>query len=188
MGSKLEQLIEAIEDYVDECKFQTFSSTKILVDKEELMSLLRNLKMKTPNEIKKCQELVDRQEEILNSARVKAEALINNATIQTNELINEHEIMQEAYAQANEIVVLATNQAQEILDVATVESNNMRVAACEYTDDMLAHVENVIASAMESTTFKYDDLMKSLNEYYEVIVSNRAELYPSEETVEGIAE
>ena len=36
MSSKMEQIIEEIEEYIDGCKFQPLSSTKIIVNKEEL--------------------------------------------------------------------------------------------------------------------------------------------------------
>lgn len=178
MSSKIEQLIDEIEDYIDNCKFKALSNTQIIVNKEEIDELLRELRLKTPEEIKRYQKIISNKEAILNDAREKASALINEATLQTNELINEHEIMQQAYAQANEVVTLATNQAQEILDNATIEANTMREAAMRYTDDLLANIENIIAHSMENASFRYDELMKGLNECYDIVKSNRAELFP----------
>ena len=137
MSSRIEQLIDEIEDYIDGCKYQQFSKTNIIVNKEEIDELLRELRMKTPDEIKRYQKIITNKEAILNDARSKAEALINEATVHTNELINEHEIMQQAYAQANEVVTLATHQAQEILDNATIEANGMRASAMQYLDLIL---------------------------------------------------
>ena len=98
MSSRIEQLIDEIEEYIDSCKYQALSNTKIIVNKEEIDELLRELRMKTPDEIKRYQKIISNKEAILNDARTKAEALINEATVHTNELINEHEIMQQAYA------------------------------------------------------------------------------------------
>lgn len=133
MSSRIEQLIDEIEEYIDSCKYQPLSNSKIIVNKEELEELLRELRMKTPDEIKRYQKIINNKEAILNDAREKAEALINEATVHTSELINEHEIMQQAYAQANEVVSLATQQAQEILDSATVEANSVKASAIQYT-------------------------------------------------------
>lgn len=48
MSSRIEQIIEEIEEYIDkDCKFQPLSSTKIIVNKEHLDELLRELRMKT---------------------------------------------------------------------------------------------------------------------------------------------
>ncbi len=52
MSSRIEQLIDEIEDYIDGCKYQPLSKTNIIVNKEEIDELLRELRMKTPDEIK----------------------------------------------------------------------------------------------------------------------------------------
>ncbi|MBO5111928.1 MAG: vacuolar family H+-ATPase subunit H [Lachnospiraceae bacterium] len=180
MSSRIEQLIDEIEEYIDGCKYQPFSNTKIVVDKEEIDELLRELRMKTPDEIKRYQKIISNKEAILSDARAKAEALINEATIHTNELINEHEIMQQAYAQANEVVTMATHQAQEILDNATMEANNMRTAAMQYTDGILANVENLLNQTMKTTQEHFDSFMGALNNYNDVVNANRVELNPPE--------
>lgn len=180
MSSRIEQLIDEIEEYIDGCKYQPFSNTKIVVDKEEIDELLRELRMKTPDEIKRYQKIISNKEAILSDARAKAEALINEATVHTNELINEHEIMQQAYAQANEVVTMATHQAQEILDNATMEANNMRTAAMQYTDGILANVENLLNQTMKTTQEHFDSFMGALNNYNDVVNANRVELNPPE--------
>ncbi|MCM1134198.1 MAG: vacuolar family H+-ATPase subunit H [Clostridium sp.] len=180
MSSRIEQLIDEIEEYIDSCKYQPLSNNKIIVNKEEIDDLLRELRMRTPDEIKRYQKIISNKEAILNDARAKAENLINDATIHTNELINEHEIMQQAYAQANEVVKMATQQAQEILDNATVEANNMRIAAMQYTDGLLANLENLINQTMRTTTDHYESFFGALNHYNDVINANRIELNPLE--------
>ena len=180
MSSKIEQLIDEIEEYIDSCKFQALSNTKIVVNKEEIEALLRELRMKTPDEIKRYQKIISNKEAILNDAREKAEALINEATVHTNELINEHEIMQQAYTQANEVFTLASNQAQEIVDSATIEANELRASAIQYTDDLLAHVEEILVHSLNSSGARYEEYMKSLNDCYDIVQANRAELRPQD--------
>lgn len=135
MSSRIEQIIEEIEEYIDrDCKYQPLSTTKIIVNKEHLDELLRELRMKTPDEIKRYQKIIANRDAILADAQAKADALIEEAQMQTNELVSEHEIMQQAYAQANEIVTQATAQAQEIVDNATADANAIRIGAIQYTD------------------------------------------------------
>lgn len=180
MSSRIEQLIDEIEEYIESCKYQPLSNTKIVVNKEEIDELIRELRMKTPDEIKRYQKIITNKEAILNDARVKAEALINEATVHTNELINEHEIMQQAYAQANEVVTLATHQAQEILDAATMEANHVRAAAMQYTDEILANLETLLNQTMNTTTTHYESFIHHLNHYADVVRTNRMELNPPE--------
>ena len=176
MSSRIEQVIDEIEEYIEGCKPKFMSSTEIIVNKDEIDELLRELRMKTPDEIKRYQKIISNKEAILNDAKAKAEALINEATVHTNELINEHEIMQQAYAQANDIVTAATEQAQQILDNATRDANDIRIGAMQYTDDLLANAESIIGHTLDSYTAKYDGLINSLQECYDVVRSNRAEL------------
>ena len=114
MASRMEQIIEDIEEYIDGCKYAPMSHEKIVVNKVELEELLSDLKMKTPEEIKRYQKIINNKEAILADAQAKADQIIAQAQIQTSELVSEHQIMQQAYAQANEVVMLATKQAQDI--------------------------------------------------------------------------
>ena len=58
MSSRIEQLIDEIEEYIDSCKYQTFSNSKILVNKDEIEELIRELRVKTPDEIKRYQRII----------------------------------------------------------------------------------------------------------------------------------
>ena len=58
MSSRIEQIIEEIEEYIDSCKFQPLSTSKIIVNKDQMDELLRELRMKTPDEIKRYQKII----------------------------------------------------------------------------------------------------------------------------------
>ena len=186
MSSRIEQLIDELEEYIESCKPKFMSNSEIIVNKDEIDELLRELRMKTPDEIKRYQKIISNKEAILNDARTKAEALINEATIHTNELISEHEIMQQAYAQANEVVTLAAQQAQDILDKAIIEANELRMQAAQYTEDRLAELEAIILSAIQASNVNYGTLMGSLDQYKELIQSNRRALHPPDDDLETL--
>ncbi|MER2025436.1 MAG: ATPase, partial [Eubacteriales bacterium] len=143
MASRIEQIIEEIEEYVDSCRFQPLSTTKIVVNKEELEELLRELRLKTPDEIKRYQKIISNKDAILADAQAKADGIIASAETRAKELVSQHEVMQQAYAQANETISRANQQAAGILDSATQDANNIRLSALTYTDDMLANIENM---------------------------------------------
>ena len=67
-------------------------------------------------------------------------------------------------------------QAQEIVDNATRDANTIRIGAIQYTDDLLANAESIIGHTLDSYTTKYDGLINSLQECYDTVRSNRAEL------------
>lgn len=184
MSSRIEQLIDEIEEYIDSCNYQRFSNTKIVVNKDEIEELIRELRVKTPDEIKRYQRIIQNKEEILNDAKAKAEQLIEDTAIQRTELISEHQIMQQAYAEADVVVTEAHRRAQEMLDRAVMEANEMRMSAMQYTDDLLAHVEGIIAGSIQTASADYENLIGHMKQYQEIIASNRRELMPIPEDLE----
>lgn len=189
MSSRIEDVISEIEEYIDSCKPSAFSSTKIVVNRDEIDSLLEELRSKTPDEIKRYQKIINNKEAILADAQTKADAIIAQAQIQTNELVSEHQIMQQAYAQANEVVNVATKNAQEMLDKATEDANSIRTGAIEYTDDLLSRVQSIVENTLrdasqyhtaltEAVRTSDEQFSSSMNGYLDLIQQNREELRP----------
>lgn len=187
MQSRIEQLIEEIEDYIASCKPQAFSKDNIIVDRYHMEELLDELKKRTPEELKRYQKIMAQKDAILDDARSKAEALVNKATLQTNELVSEHEIMQQAHARAQEVETIARQKAQELVDAAAMEANTMRMSAVQYTDDLLANIENILSHSIQTTSGQYDNMLTSMNQYLEIVQSNRNELRGTDDTEEGYA-
>ncbi len=181
MSSKIEQTIEELEQYIDSCKPQAFSSNKIIVNKDQIEELLTELRLRTPEEIKRYQKMISNKEAILADAQAKADSIIARAEVTHSELVSEHQIMQQAYAQANEVVMIATKQAQEILDKATVEANSIRMGSITYTDERLAGLEAILTNAIETTKARHENLIGALAESLQIVLANRAELMPQTE-------
>lgn len=189
MVSRIEQLIDEISEYIDRCKYSMFSKTDIIVNKEEIDDYLKELRARTPEEIKHYQKIIERKEAILDDARKKADDLINRAQAQTNELVSESEIMQQAYAQANEVVMTASEQAKDILNKATNEANALRESAIQYLDDMLGHLEQLLNGSLNTTNAHYDSFTSSIQSYLDVIHQNQLQLHPeSTESVDAYAD
>lgn len=174
--SRIEQLISEIEEYIDGCKFQPLSNTKILVNKEELEELLVELRLRVPDEIKQYQKIISNQDAILNEARLQADSMLKEATAQTNELVNEHEIMQRAYTAANQVVEQANAQGQAIVDSAVNDANNIRQSAVQYTDDMLKSLQAIISHSMEGAQGRFDAFLSSMRSSLDIVTANRNEL------------
>lgn len=188
-ASRIEQLIEDIYEFIESCKMQPLSSTKVIVPKDELYDLIDELRLRTPDEIKKYQKIISNRDAIIADAEEKAASMLSEAREQTNVLIEEHEIMQQAYYQANEVVNQATEEAARILEAANHDANEIRMGAIAYTDDMLKVIENVLQNAYDSTKNKYEGLMQSIKGNLDIVMNNRRELcgdYNSEEQNEEV--
>ena len=178
-NSRIEQSIEEIEDYIDTCKGPLLGSgDRIIVDRGRLEELLRELRMKTPEEIKRYQKVLANKDAILADAQKRAQAIVAQANIQNQEMVNEHEIMQQAYEQANQVIDTATQQAQEILNNATRDANEIRYGAIQYTDDRLAELQDMVQRMVETSNSRYEAMMNNFQQFYVLITSNREELIP----------
>ncbi len=159
-------------------KFQPLSSTKIVVNKEELEELLRELRMKTPDEIKRYQKIISNKDAILADAQAKADAILADAEERAQRVASESEVMQMAIAQSNELMEQTQAKAQELLDNATTDSNNIRLSAISYTDEMLENLEKIMGHTIETAGTRYSTFINSIQSCYDIVSKNRQELSP----------
>ena len=146
--SRIEQLIDEIEEYVEGCKPAPFSQSKIIVQKEQLYELLTELRLKTPDEIKRYQKIIAQKDEIMLKAYEKAEQTINAAN-----------------AQAEEIVAAANQNAEE-----------MRMSALSYTQSLIVNIQDVVQRSLDIAKTNSEGLINGLSENLNILVSNNEAL------------
>jgi len=173
---RIEQLIEEIFEFVESCKSSAFSGSKVIVPKEELYDLLDELRLKVPEEIKRCQKMIANRDAIIADAEDKASAIEQAARAQAQMLVNDNEITQQAYYQANEMVRQATEHAEALVAQAEQEAMQIRQGALGYTNEMLSRVEQVLASSYEITKNRSDAMLESMRQNLEIVAANRREL------------
>ena len=179
--SRIEQKIEDIYGFVESCKMQSFSSTKVIVPKNDLYDLLDDLRRDAPEEIKRYRKMLSQRDAILEDAAKKAADILADAQEQYSALVEEHNIMQEAYQQAEITVANANEEAERIIANARKQADEMGSGAIYYTTDMMDMAEKVIAKAYESTLNNSKALETALSGYLEIIRKNKAELLQANE-------
>lgn len=174
--NRIEQLIEEMYEYIEGCKPKGFSATQVVVMKEEIYDILDEMKLKIPEEIKRCAKVVANKDQIIANAEERAEKIIADAKRQAEMLVQESEIMRQAYLQANEMVSRATQQADSIFQQASSDAETISMGALRYTNDMLTQVERVIALTYEEAKAKTDAMLATLEENLKIVQENRREL------------
>ena len=139
-------ILETLEDLVEKSVGVPFSG-KCLVDKEEILEIVKELRLKLPDDIKQAKWVKEERQRILMDAQKEASNMLKDAEGKIASMVDEHEITQKAYEQANEIVASAQKNARDI-----------RLGTKEYADNILNKVEEI------------------LNDTLEVIKTNREEL------------
>lgn len=191
-ASRIEQLIEDIYEFVESCRMQPLSSTKVIVPKDELYDLLDELRLRTPDEIKRYQKIIANRDAIITDAENKSEQILAQTRDKAKELLNEHEIMQQAYYEANEMIMQASQEADRLRKEAREEADQIRTGALVYSNDILSEVEKVVAGAYESALSRYDAFIGTLKNSLDIIQQNKRELldqlYPDNQIAEQSSE
>lgn len=125
-------LIERIDELqviVEEAKSVPLSSSAV-VNREELLELLAQLKEQIPEEVRQARWMSRDRDELLARARKEAERILAEAQEQRDRLLSR-----------TEIVHAAEREAERINDEALEKAGRMRLEAEDYIDQKLAAFE-----------------------------------------------
>ena len=174
--SKIEQLIDEIEEFIESCKPQPFSQSKVIVPKDELYELLTELRLKTPEEIKRYQKIISNREKIIGDAQAQAEKMVEETNVYVNQLVEENQIMVKAYERAEEVINSANAQAEQTVNAANEDAENIRRSALEYTAEIIDNLQSVIGRTLDVARTNYDGILNGLSYNLDVLTSNREAL------------
>lgn len=172
----IEEMISEIEIFIDNCKYQPLSSSKIIVPKDDLEQMLNELKIKLPNEIERCKKIMRNKEAILADARTRADSIITESVAEANRLVDQSQIVELANIRANEILEMARSQAEQIVYEANAEANEVRLGSMYYTREKLTEVSNYIAATLEAEKANYENLIQSLENNVDIVSNNINEI------------
>ena len=189
-NSKIENSIQELEAFLESCKNVPLSTSKIVVNKEELEYFIEDIKKNIPEEVERYRKVISNKEAIEKEAQERANELIQEATDKTYQLLSENEIMLQARQKADEIVNMAVKQAQEIYDDAVMQGNAYKASAQQYLNDMLVNLHDMIYSCVDQTTRNANKFLDSLKDVGSTVTDNLNELngYPVTDSSEASEE
>jgi len=130
-------LIDVLEEAIEGAWKIPFTS-KIFVDKDELLESLQDIRLKLPEELKQAKRITEERQRILIEAQKEADNILKNTADRVNVMVNEHEITR-----------LANEEAVKIMENAQNESRDMRLATKEYVSQTLDSLEENITSVLQ---------------------------------------
>ncbi len=136
-------LIERIDELqvlIEEAKSVPFSSSAV-VDRDEFLELLTQLKQEVPDEIRQARWMSRDRDELLARARKEAERILAEAREQRDRLLSR-----------TEIVHTAERQAETLIDEAKEAGAKMRLEAEDYIDQKLAAFEILLNKTLGTVT------------------------------------
>ncbi|MBQ9914710.1 MAG: ATPase [Clostridia bacterium] len=142
------EIIEALEEKIEHSFTIPFIGRGI-IDKDTLLDLLQEARIKYPEEMKQAKWVKDERSRIIADAQKEAAAIIKGAEEKIAAMVTEHEITKQAYENANQIVESAQDHAREI-----------RLGANQYADNILHAIEDQLIGTVETIRENRKDLKR----------------------------
>jgi len=134
----VQRLLDMLYSMIDEAKSAAFSSDKCIINRDEALDLLDEIRAKLPLEVKKAQELIRARDEYVAAAKKEVEKMLRQAELDAKTIVSESEAMQQARAKSNDIIRRAEERTKELYHVANT-----------YTEDALRRTEQAIQAALD---------------------------------------
>ncbi len=168
-------LLDALEDILEKAPNLPFSS-KSIVHKEELQEIIKDIRIKLPDEIKQAQWIKEERQKILIEAKKEAENLKKECEEKVSKVKEERQrVLAEAEKEAeiikkeadkkvqeivdgSDIVKKANEQAKEIVIAAQIDAKKIRLGSKDYADDLLAELEKHATSVLDVIKNNRDEL------------------------------
>ena len=131
-------LLETLEEMLENSKSIPFS-TKGVVNKEEMLEIIKEIRLKLPDELKQAKWVKEERQRILAESQKEADDIVKEAENRIISMIDEHEITRKAYEQKAEIIETANEMSREISKGTT-----------DYADSILQNIETALQDALET--------------------------------------
>lgn len=125
-------LLEALEDLLERSKTVPFTD-KSVVSKNEILDIIKEIRLKLPDELKQAKWIKEERERIIQEAQKDADDIVKEAENRIISMIDEHEITKQANEKKKEIIATANDMYREY-------ENN----ANTYVDGVLKDVEETM--------------------------------------------
>ena len=103
-------LLETLEEMLENSKTIPFSN-KSVIDKEEMLEIIKEIRLKLPDELKQAKWIKEERQRILVEAQKEADDIVKEAENRIISMIDEHEITRKAYEQKAQIIETANEMS-----------------------------------------------------------------------------
>ena len=133
------ELIETLYTMVTEAWGVPLGNDKCIVERENVLEILNEIKTRIPVELAEAKRLVSARDEFIGNAKREAESIRKNAEDKARAILEEQEIVR-----------VAKQHSAELVNNAEYKSKELRRVANEYVDEILRRTEETVGSALKS--------------------------------------
>lgn len=157
-------LLDQLEDLIDEGK-TSFLSGKISIDKDAMIELIREIRLKLPTEVQQSVWIVEERNKILSEAQKEAHLIVEEAREQAQTLIEKNEITQ-----------FARERAGCILETAKEDAKQIHRGSVEYAQDTCRDMEQHLKNTLEVVHDEVQNFEAHITDMLRQVYDNRQEL------------
>lgn len=124
-------------------------SNRIMVDEEEFLSAIDQLRLSLPQEIKQARRVVQERAKILSDAQAEAERIVSIAKERAEYLMNEQGLVNESKARSEEILRQAKDSAKRSMgqvDVYALQILTQLEEILEQDLQQIKHAKTAVSS------------------------------------------
>ncbi|MCB6994464.1 ATPase [bacterium 210820-DFI.6.37] len=162
---KVLELLEEIEEIVDTASGFPLTG-KIMVDAQELLEIVREIRVELPDEIQQAQWIKNERERIIAEAKKEYEAVIADAKRQA-----------EALVENDDITIKAKLRADELMRVTEETAKQLKMSTYDYVDSILFNFQEKMEQ-LNGLYFgdMFGTIEKTFNDINTTLASNREEI------------
>jgi DNA anti-recombination protein RmuC len=162
---KVLDLLEEIEEVVDTAAAVPLTG-KIMVDADEILEIVKEIRIELPDEIQQAQWIKEERERILSEAKQEYETVLKDARRQAEALIEN-----------DDITVKAKQRAEEILTVAQNNVRELKMSAFNYIDSILYNFQQKMDQLNGEHFIKmFEDIETTFGNINDTLGENRKEI------------
>lgn len=132
------RLIDMLYERVEDAKSPALKPNLSMVDRDEILDLLDELRSQLPVELKRAQELLAAREKFVDDAKRDVDRMMRQAELDAKAKVSESEVIYAAKEKARQIITRAEERSRQLYQVAN-----------EYAEDALARTEEAVQAALD---------------------------------------
>lgn len=134
----VQKLLDMLYEMIDEAKNAPLSNDKCVLNRDEALDLLDEIRAQMPVELKRAQELVRARDEYVEAAKRDVERMMQKAEFEAKSKVSESEVLSAAREKSRAMIAHAEERCRRMYQVTN-----------EYTEDALARAEEAMQMALD---------------------------------------
>ena len=137
-SADVNSLIDMLYEKIEDARSPALKPNMSMVDRDEMLELLDELRSQLPVEIKRAQELLAAREKFVEDAKRDVDRMMRQAELEAKSKVSESEVMAAAKERSRQIIAHAEDRTRQMYQVCN-----------EYTEDALARTEEAVQAALD---------------------------------------